>query len=441
LNTDALGTLYGRIRANFGNALADATHTTETANLVGGTNAVTSNVWTHILVSLDATNTDSATKNGAIYVNGVVSGQGGAYKDATAFVANFSNAAGWFLTNSPTAGTHSLGRFDIAEVYINYSESILNPGTSVISAANIAKFYNAGSPVDLGAKGELPTGRTPQIYFSGDKTAFGVNKGTVVNGASQASGLFKLPISDNIHTDFEDAAYGPGSPLPAGQAFIEWATSKPLAAGTSDATEANGGIVAAGDLMVIAIAVIDTSNTTGTHLPFTPPAGFNVDYSVWTNATNTPMTVGVFSKIAVAGDTMQGLAVAWTTANTRGGSLTSIVIKGAAASGYMEAIAGTINGAAASVSPVVAPTISPAGASDLLVTLALIWDSATKLLSVPAGQALRLTGNISAAAVKISTKQLSAAGPTGTSSSNVFTTAGVASTTRGVCVNMAIKPA
>jgi hypothetical protein len=45
--------------------------------------------------------------------------------------------------------------------------------------ANRRKFIDAnGKPVDLGADGSTPTGTAPAVFFSGDASGFGTNKGT-----------------------------------------------------------------------------------------------------------------------------------------------------------------------------------------------------------------------------------------------------------------------
>lgn len=51
---------------------------------------------------------------------------------------------------------------EIGHLYLNLTESL-----DLSDPANRARFASAGSPVDLGITGQLPTGSTPQYYFDG----------------------------------------------------------------------------------------------------------------------------------------------------------------------------------------------------------------------------------------------------------------------------------
>jgi SPP1 family predicted phage head-tail adaptor len=74
---------------------------------------------------------------------------------------------------------------DMADVWISAEA----PDLSV--EANRRKFIGADlKPVSLGVNGELPTGNAPAVFFSGDKDAFPINRGTM--------GAFELvgPLTD-----------------------------------------------------------------------------------------------------------------------------------------------------------------------------------------------------------------------------------------------------
>jgi hypothetical protein len=69
---------------------------------------------------------------------------------------------------------------DYADLWIS-TESLISGGNS-ISPATIAKFYNAGKPVNLGADGSLPTGTAPAVFLrcapSAAASTFANNLGT-----------------------------------------------------------------------------------------------------------------------------------------------------------------------------------------------------------------------------------------------------------------------
>lgn len=63
---------------------------------------------------------------------------------------------------------------DLADVWVGLGQYL-----DLSIDANRRKFIDAGGkPVYLGANGELPTGTTPAVFFSGDAAAFPTNRGT-----------------------------------------------------------------------------------------------------------------------------------------------------------------------------------------------------------------------------------------------------------------------
>lgn len=61
-------------------------------------------------------------------------------------------------------------------------------------AANRLKFYNAGSPVDLGSDGSTPTGVAPLMFFSGPVATWHTNKGS--GGGFTENGALTACASD-----------------------------------------------------------------------------------------------------------------------------------------------------------------------------------------------------------------------------------------------------
>jgi hypothetical protein len=67
--------------------------------------------------------------------------------------------------------------FELADFWMSFDQSFLVGG--VIPEELILKFRTAdGKPVDLGADGSTPTGTAPQIFRTGDATAFLINVGS-----------------------------------------------------------------------------------------------------------------------------------------------------------------------------------------------------------------------------------------------------------------------
>lgn len=82
-------------------------------------------------------------------------------------------ASDWTVGAQTAAGANKMNGC-LAEIYFNNAELLKFSLTS-----NRRKFITLSKkPVSLGANGELPTGTTPIIYQSGDKTAFVTNKGS-----------------------------------------------------------------------------------------------------------------------------------------------------------------------------------------------------------------------------------------------------------------------
>jgi hypothetical protein len=138
-------------------------------------------IWSHVLFSV-STNHPQGSKIFQLWVN-----------DVDMFATNRTlpptdNSPAFFMkwhgkpfalngsasVNSPTTPFGAYAKFDVAEAWFA-------PGQFVDFSveANRRKFSSVGGvAVGLGSDGSLPTGVAPAVYFSGDATAFPVNKGT-----------------------------------------------------------------------------------------------------------------------------------------------------------------------------------------------------------------------------------------------------------------------
>lgn len=131
------------------------------------------NDWHHLLVSVDANHAEGQ-KVAKVYLDDVdvtqiANDAGGAFSVAL-------NGLKFVFAGSDGGGTAGFDG-DIADFWCAPAQSLLTAGD--IPEATRRKFISAaGKPVDLGADGATPTGVAPAIFFSGDATGFGTNKGT-----------------------------------------------------------------------------------------------------------------------------------------------------------------------------------------------------------------------------------------------------------------------
>jgi len=130
--------------------------------------------WAHVICSVDASTGEPL---GKLYVNGVEKAVAAVAAGALPFVIAIDGLS--FRLGEDTYSEGIIG--DLAEFWFAPGQSLLNE-SGEIPPETIAKFYNAGAPVDLGADGSTPTGTAPAIYFHatvGDEVAtFPVNQGT-----------------------------------------------------------------------------------------------------------------------------------------------------------------------------------------------------------------------------------------------------------------------
>ncbi len=163
--------------------------TLETRNNSGGAQNLSSTWATasagavhHIVVSIDLTNT--AKRH--VYVDGVAQSVTWTTYDTANPNIDWT-VSSWFVMHGPSNGFGDCGG-QVGQVWFNTSYIDLSV------PANLAKFYNAGKPVYLGADGSLPTGSQPLIYLPEFGDRAGINRGT--GGDYTATGT--LPAAGRI---------------------------------------------------------------------------------------------------------------------------------------------------------------------------------------------------------------------------------------------------
>ncbi len=145
---------------------AGASHSLDTgSNVDAGT--LSEGVWLPIMASAK-TNFDAGDKVLQVYIGDTPYTFAG--QDITsAFLMTFNGLPFFLISDS------------FATVKCDLSDTWIAPGQFIDFSveANRRKFIDAdGKPVYLGANGELPTGTSPAVFFSGDSSTFATNKGT-----------------------------------------------------------------------------------------------------------------------------------------------------------------------------------------------------------------------------------------------------------------------
>jgi len=149
-------------------------------NLSASFGGFTIGSWHHFLFSCDVGLAGEGNKLNKLYVDGV---------EAT--ITDTANTGGAFSNPMNGLSFQVMGDpfnenmvSDAADIWIAPGQSLLVGGD--IPPATIAKFILAGKPVNLGVNGEVPTGITPTVFFSGDALSFATNGG--IGGAFTLTG-------------------------------------------------------------------------------------------------------------------------------------------------------------------------------------------------------------------------------------------------------------
>jgi len=122
--------------------------------------------WGNVVIAVD-TNHPAGEKIGQIVINGDYKTVNVVSDTASAF------DIGWSQDNTTTAFAEDASTTDAADSYAAMGQFL-----DLSNSSNVEKFIIGGKPVYLGANGELPTGTSPTVFFSGDADTFGTNLGT-----------------------------------------------------------------------------------------------------------------------------------------------------------------------------------------------------------------------------------------------------------------------
>ena len=133
--------------------------------------------WAHVMCAYDPTNYSGNPP--VMYVNGVsVTAHQSPGSNWT--TQNGNNSAGlWARYGGGVKSDCHLSDFWMDDQYIDLTNS-----------TNRAKFYNSGSPVDLGSDGSTPTGSQPLNFFSGPASNWSTNLGTNTKTVSVQGTLY-----------------------------------------------------------------------------------------------------------------------------------------------------------------------------------------------------------------------------------------------------------
>lgn len=132
-------------------------------------NAFNDNVWNHLYIGADA-NHAAGGKLKFLLVNAVDKISAGVTQDA--------DAAFNIGLSGKNFGIPSANGMGLISSWISYAHVWIKRGT-FLSAADVTKFRSVGGePVDLGTTGQIPTGSSPDYYFTGNSTTFASNLGT-----------------------------------------------------------------------------------------------------------------------------------------------------------------------------------------------------------------------------------------------------------------------
>lgn len=134
-------------------------------------------LWHHFAIGID-TNQSAGNKLATCSIDGVAAGELTRNDLSAAFTVPWASFTD-FAVAARSDGTDEI-KGDLAEIYVNVGSYL-----DLTTAPNIAKFYAAGKPVDLGADGSTPTGLAPEVYLSvregGAANDIATNRGTAGN--------------------------------------------------------------------------------------------------------------------------------------------------------------------------------------------------------------------------------------------------------------------
>ena len=139
--------------------------------------------WHHMAFSFDLA--DANSKH--LYIDGKDDLNSITHTDDTLDLTTSDHALG-----GPVSGSSNFWDGDLADFWFDQ-------GVYIDLSSNLEKFWNIG-PVDLGSSGQLPTGTSPILFFSGAVSTWHTNKGTG-GGFTEEGELTRSPdLGPSDHT-------------------------------------------------------------------------------------------------------------------------------------------------------------------------------------------------------------------------------------------------
>lgn len=173
--------------------------------------APTVGIWNHYIFTWDTANAN----RWAVYKNGTDARAAG-WATAAFFtlnmIYNLYNPNGFTLNNFPQTLGHanqSAGWF--ADFWVD--QRYIGNASNQIPATTLAKFYNGGKAVDLGAAGDIPTGSQPVLWIRDRGNGIPAQAGAAPAVMAYGPGVGAPAVVGN-NQGFP-APYGPGTGLPA----------------------------------------------------------------------------------------------------------------------------------------------------------------------------------------------------------------------------------
>ena len=293
----------GNLRFNLNNSTSTVTSNME-ASYVSPVSPLLNTAWQHVLISWDFS---GSTSYAAVYINGVNQNLGVPQLGAASFNYSYAGSGapcvstcGFALGGNMAASSPIFA--DMADVFIDFSHSILQAGVNTIAPADIAKFYNTTTkkPVRINKSGNCsdPYGWVPTMCFTNDNATFATNSGSGGTFSVLSAPTFATPALAPSNVAVVAANYP--TPIAAHTVTQNWQNG--AYGGTSSVvTAADSNQIAVGDLLV---AIIQVSSNSGDPGAIVPPSGWSTIYSAYCACAGDAFLQrsGVFYKIATSAD-------------------------------------------------------------------------------------------------------------------------------------------
>ncbi len=403
-------------------------------------------LWAHSI------NLATGLKKMVVYRNGALITSGATETGTVpAILAAITNGKGWGINavaGNGSAGYYG-GGYDIADVFFDWHIQTDNTGTNwktyleangALPASTIAAFYDVASsrprdPYAAGVWASTPLGAQPDLLFSGNKSTFATNKGSITTS-------FVLQGQDAGNHVLYDAAVGPSGPVDA-LPYLNWnAVANIVTAGSpsSFTIDNRWNPIALGDMLVVVVQSSDNSTVTRDFGGTSLTAGWTrLGAIAVPDGSSYPQNSAAFYKIAAAGDVTAARAT-WSSPPTISIGVPATALRSLTwhLLDYGQATSITFAGAAnVSSVNITAPSISYSASSLLVNAYCPFEPSYSGIRKSPAGQNLRwksFGSSGSIASCIITDEKLTGSGTTGTRTA----TQGTAHVTSGM--SMVIVP-